>query len=96
MRGLREAFELAEDLLDLSLLLLAIGGGGVAHVEQHLGLRDLFERGAEAGDKRVGQVADEADRVGQQDAAAAGQLDGAQLGIERGEHARGRAAPARR
>ena len=57
-------------------------------MNQHLGLRHLFERGAEAGDERVRQVADEAHRVGQENAAAAGQLNRAQLGIERGEHAR--------
>ena len=61
---------------------------GVADVQQHLGLRHLFERGAKAGDQRVRQVADEADRVGQQHLAAAGQFDGAQFGVERGEHAR--------
>ncbi len=57
---------------------------------KHFGLRHLFERGAKAGDERVRQIADEADRVRQKNAAAAGQFDGAQFGIERGEHARGR------
>ena len=71
-------------------MLFAVGGGSVTYVEQKLGLGDFFERGAEAGDEGVGQVADEADRVRQKNAAAAGQLDGAQFGIERGEHARGR------
>ena len=88
MRGLARDFELAENFFDLGLLFFAIGGCGVADVEQHLGLRDFFKRGAKAGDQRVGQVADEADRVRQQNATAAGQLDGAQFGIERGEHAR--------
>ena len=87
---LGERVELAENFFDLRLLLFAVGGGGVADMKQQLGLRDLFERGAEAGDERVRQVADEADRVGQENAAAAGQLDGAQFGIERGEHARRR------
>jgi len=58
-------------------------------VEQHLGLRHFFERGAEAGDQGVGQVADEADGVREEDLAAAGQLEGAEFGIESGKHARG-------
>ena len=88
MRGLPRRFQLAQNLLHLRLLLLAVGRGRVAHVQQHLGLRHLFQRGAEAGDQRVRQVADEAHRVRQQNLAAAGQLDGAQLGVERGEHPR--------
>jgi len=59
-------------------------------VEEHLGLGDFFKRGAKAGDESVRQIADEADGVRQQHAAAAGQFDGAKFGIERGEHARGR------
>ena len=59
-------------------------------MEEHLSLRDLFKRGAEAGDESVGKIADEADSVREKDAAAAGKLDGAKFGIERGEHARGR------
>ena len=88
--GLGERFELAENFFDLRFLLFAIGGGSVANVEEHLGLRNLFERGAKAGDQRVRQIADEADRVRQQNAAAAGQLNGPQFRIERGEHARRR------
>ena len=56
-------------------------------MQQHLGLRHLFERRAEAGHQRVRQIADEANRVGQQNLAAAGQLNCAQFRIERGEHA---------
>ncbi len=51
-------------------------------------LLNFFKGGAEAGDEGVGQIADEADGIGQKDAAAAGQLDSAQFWIERGEHAR--------
>ena len=36
---------------------------GVGHVQQQVGLPGLFERGLEAGDQAVRQVADEADRV---------------------------------
>ena len=74
----------------MCLLLGTVGGRCVANVEEHLGLRDFFERGAKAGDERVGQITDEADRVRQENAAAAWQFDGAEFGIERGEHARGR------
>ena len=85
---LAERLQFAEHLFHLRLLLLAVGRGGVAHVQQHLGLLHFFKRGAKAGDQRVRQVADESDRVRQQNVAAAGQLDRAQLGIERGKHAR--------
>jgi len=86
---LGETFKLAENFFDLRLLFFAVGGRGVADVEQHLGLRHFFERGAEAGDQGVGQVADEADGVREEDLAAAGQLEGAEFGIESGKHARG-------
>jgi len=87
---LGEAFQFAENFFDLDFLFFCVGGSGVADVDEYLGLRDLFECGAEAGDEGVGQVADEANGVGEKDTAAAGQLDGAKFGIERGEHARGR------
>ena len=85
---LGERIKLAENLFDLNLLLFAVGGGGVADVEKYLGLGNFFKRGAKAGDERVRQVANEADRIREENAATAGQLDGTQLGIERGEHAR--------
>jgi len=85
---LGERIKLAENFLDLRLLLFAIGGGSVADVKKHLGPRNLFKRGAEAGDERVGQIANEADRVRQQNPAAAGQLNCPQFRIEGGKHAR--------
>ena len=88
--GLGERFELAEDFFYLRLLLFAVGGGGVADVEQHLGVRDLLQCCAEAGDQRVGQIANEADCIRQQNLAPAWQFDGAELRVECGEHARGR------
>ena len=59
-------------------------------MEQHLGLRNLFKRGAKAGYERVRQIADETYGIREQNAAAAGQLNGSQFWIERGEHARRR------
>ncbi len=88
MRGLAEGVELAQYFLDLGLLLLAVGGGGVADVEQHLGLLDFFERGSEAGHESVGQIADKSDGIGEQHPAPAGQFDGAQFGVERRKHPR--------
>ena len=81
--------EFGEHLLDLSFLLIGKWAGGVAHVEQKLGAFDLFKRGAKAGDERVGQVADESYGIRQKDLAARGELQLAQLGVKRGEHARG-------
>src|SRR5579863_123838 len=57
-------------------------------MEQNLGLLYFFERRPKAGNQRVRQVPDKADRVAEQHAAAAWQFDPSQLGIERGEHAR--------
>ena len=87
--GLVLDVKLRKDRFNLLLLLVEQRAGGVADVQQHLGALHLFERGAEAGDERVRQVADEADGIGQQDLAPAGQLKLRQLGVERGEHARG-------
>jgi len=72
---LGQTFELIENFFHLSFLFVAVGGGGVTDVEQHLGLCDFFKRSAEAGDQRVRQIADETDRIGKQNAAAAGQLN---------------------
>ena len=65
--------------------LLGLGARGVDDVEQQVGLAGLFERGLERGDQRVRQVADEADRVGEQDLAAAPEPPLAGAGVERGE-----------
>ena len=87
MTGSAGDVELGEHLLHLLLLLVQQWAGGVAHMQKHLGALHLFERGAEAGNQRVGKVADETDGVGQQDFATAGQVKLRQLGVERGEHA---------
>jgi len=77
---LGERVEFAENLFDLRFLLVAVGGGGVAHVEQNFSLRHFFKRGAEAGDQGVGQVADEADRVREKDLSALGSSMARSLG----------------
>ena len=59
--------------------------GRVGHVQQQVGLPGLFQRGLEAGDQMVRQVADEPDRVAQQHRPPAGQLPAAGAGVERGE-----------
>src|SRR5438067_968107 len=58
-------------------------------MQQDLGPLHLLECGAEASDQRVRKVADEADGIGQQYLAAAGELQLLQLGVERGKHAGG-------
>ena len=55
-------------------------------MEDDGGALHFFERGAEGGDERVRQMADEADRVRQEHAALGRKLDGADGGVERGEH----------
>ena len=57
-------------------------------MQQQLCLLHFLQRGAEAGYKRVGQVANKSHGVRQQHFATAGQLDCAQLGVKCGEHAR--------
>ena len=77
--------ELLEDGLDRLDLLLGLGARGVDDVEQQVGLAGLFERGLERGDQVVRQVADEADRVGEQHVPAAPELPAPGAGVERGE-----------
>jgi hypothetical protein len=85
----RDDSKLGEDFLNLDLLLVADGAGGILDVEENLGALHLFEGGAEAGDEGMGKVADEADRIGEQDLAARGKLELAELGVEGSEHAGG-------
>ena len=56
--------ELGQHGVDVGALAPAGLVGDVAHMEDELGLGDLFERGAEGGDQRGRQVGDESDRVG--------------------------------
>ncbi len=50
---LAQRLKLAQHLLHLCLLLVAIGRRGVSHMQQHLGLLHFLERGAKAGDQRM-------------------------------------------
>ena len=58
---------------------------GVGDVEEQVGLAGLLERRPEAGDQAVGQVADEADGVGEEHRAPAGQPPAPGARVERGE-----------
>ena len=66
-------------------LALRVGGAGVDDVDEQVGLGDHLERALERLDQPVGQLADEADRVGQEHGLAAGQREAAGGGVERGE-----------
>ncbi len=62
-------FEFAENDFDLGILL---GGGeaaGIGDLEDQRRALDLLERGAEGGDERVRQAADESDRIREKDLA---------------------------
>ena len=60
--------------------------GDVAHVQDQVGADHLLQRGTEGGDQHGRQIGDEADGVGQDDAAAARQADLAHRRVERREH----------
>ena len=77
--------EVLENALDVLALGFGVLVGNVAHVQDHVGLDHLFQRGAEGGDQHRRQVRDEAHGVGQHDLFAVGQLHRAQSRIERGE-----------
>ena len=64
-------------------------------MEENFGLAHFLERRAKRSDQRVRKIANEPHRVGQQNLSAAGQLDRAQLRIERGEHRDDSRTPAR-
>ena len=57
----------------------------VDDVDEQVGVGGHLERGLERLDQLVGQLADEADGVGEQHRLAAGQLEPAGGGVERGE-----------
>ena len=59
--------------------------GGIGDMEQQIGLPGLLERGAEARDQPVRQVADEADRVAQEHRSPARQPPAPCAGVERRE-----------
>ena len=88
--------ELAQNILHVVQLRLGVLMRDVAHVQDHVGLDHLFQRGAEGRDQHGRQIGDKADRVGEDDARAVRQIDRAQRRIERREqHVGGQhAAPA--
>ena len=77
--------DLAEDVLADAELHLVGGVGGVDDEEEEGGLEGFGEGGAEGGDEVVGELLDEADGVGDQDAGAGLGLEGADSGVEGGE-----------
>ena len=83
-----EGIQLAQYGFDLRHLLGGGGAGGVGDLEQDGGALHLLQRGAEGGDQRGGQVADEAHGVGEKHLAARGQGHGAQGWVKGGKHAR--------
>jgi hypothetical protein len=61
--GLSGNVQLPKHPLDLQLLLIEHGTGGVPDMKKEFGALNLFERGSKAGDEGVGKVADESDGV---------------------------------
>jgi hypothetical protein len=68
-------FEVVED----------IGIGGVEDVDEEVGEDGFFEGGFEGLDEAVGEVANEADGVGEEEGLAVGQFDFARGGVQGGE-----------
>ena len=87
---LRIDAELAQNILDIGQLRFGVLVRHVADVQNNVGLDHFLERGAECGDQHGRQVGDETDRVGENDARAVRQIDGAQRRVERGEQHVGR------
>ena len=79
--------ELDDQLVDDAGLLLPLGIRQVDDVQQHVGVGQLLERGLEGLDEMRGQLADEADRVGEQDLRRLVDLETARRGVERVEQA---------
>ena len=67
---------------DVAFLRVGLVMREIPHMQDQVGLQHLFERGAERGDQLRRQVGDKADRVGEDDAPARGQLQPAHGGIE--------------
>ena len=89
--------DLLEDVVDGAqhLVHLLLGHGGVDDVQDEVGDARLLQRRAEGVDELVGQLADEADGVGQQVGAAV-EPRGARARVERVEQAVARRRPSRR
>ena len=81
--------QLRQHAVHFALVLLAHRARRILHMDQHLRLLHLFERGAKRGDQRMRQIADKSHRIGEQNLAPRWQRQRLQLGVERREHARG-------
>ena len=79
--------EFVENLDHFRVLLGMIRIGEVGDVKDESGFLRLFQSGAKRSDEAGGKVADETDGVRKQGAMAGRQVDNADGGIERGEHA---------
>ncbi len=77
--------ELGEDALDHVHLAFPIRMARIHHMNENVGVAGLLERGAEARYQMVGQLPDEADRIGHPRALTLAQLDFACQGVERRE-----------
>ena len=77
--------EFLQHIADIAGLRLGVAMRHVAHMQDQVGLDDFFQRGAERSHEHGRQVRDESDGVGQDDAIAMRQVDGAQGRIERRE-----------
>src|SRR4029078_5614281 len=90
----RRDAELPENLFDIERLCFGVRVRHVAHVQDEVGLDDLFKCRAKRGNQHGRQIGNEADGVGQDDPQALRQLDCTQSRIEGceqhvgGEHAR--------
>src|SRR5579883_3100876 len=82
-RPLRIDPELGENLLDVLALRFAVRMSDVANMENDIGLDHFLERRLEGGNEHGRQIRDEADRIGENDFAAARQPQSAQGRIER-------------
>ena len=79
--------DLGEHLAHRPHVAADVGGAGVDHVDQQVGVDRHVERRPERLHELVRQLADEADGVGEQHRLAAGQVEAAGRGVERGEQA---------
>ena len=77
--------EFAEDFGGGLIELLGVGGTGVDDVDEEVSEDGLFEGGAEGLDEVVGEIADEADGVGEEEGLAVGEFEAAGGGVEGGE-----------
>ncbi len=80
--------ELIEDFVDIAIAFVMMDVGDVGDVEEDGGFLDFFKSRAEGVDEALGEFADETNGVGNKDATIRGQTNGADGGIESGEHTR--------